>query len=42
MSEPACCAKWSIVVADLQGGYEIINPMMVTSPSVSETAAGPG
>ena len=32
----------SFVVAQLQGGYEIIDPMMVTSLSVSETAAEPG
>ncbi len=29
----------SIVVADLQGGYEIIDPVMVTSLSVSESTA---
>jgi hypothetical protein len=32
----------SIVVADLRGGYEIIDPMMVRSLSVSETAAEAG
>ena len=32
----------SIVVADLQGGYEIIDPMLVTSLSVSEPAAESG
>ncbi len=30
----------SIVVADLEGGYEIIDPLMVTSMSVSEEKAG--
>jgi hypothetical protein len=29
----------SIVVADLKGGYEIIDPMMVTSLSLSEEPA---
>lgn len=33
----------SIVVADLNGGYEIIDPMLVTSLSVlEETAKPPG
>ena len=32
----------SIVVAELHGGYEIIDPMMVTSLSVAETAAESG
>ena len=31
-----------IVVADLQGGYEIIDPMMVTSLSMSEATAESG
>jgi hypothetical protein len=30
----------SFVVAELEGGYEIIDPMMVTSLSVSEAPAG--
>ncbi len=29
----------SIVVADLNGGYEIIDPVMVTSLSISESKA---
>jgi len=32
----------SFVVAELEGGYEIIDPMMVTSLSVSEATAEPG
>jgi hypothetical protein len=32
----------SIVVADLNGGYEIIDPMMVTSLSVTEEKAQAG
>ena len=31
----------SFVVAQLHGGYEIIDPMMVTSLSVSEATAEP-
>jgi hypothetical protein len=30
----------SIVVAELNGGYEIIDPMMVTSLSVAEPSVG--
>jgi hypothetical protein len=32
----------SFVVAQIQGGYEIIDPMMVTSLSVSEAATESG
>ena len=32
-------SEWRIVVAELHGGYEIIDPMMVTSLSVAESAA---
>ncbi len=32
----------SIVVAGLRGGYEVIDPVMVTSLSVAETSAEPG
>ncbi|MGO9113116.1 MAG: hypothetical protein ACLP9L_28110 [Thermoguttaceae bacterium] len=32
----------SVVVAGIQGGYEIIDPMMVTSLSVSEATAESG
>ncbi len=32
----------NIVVADIQGGYEIIDPLMVTSLSMSEATAEPG
>ena len=35
-------ASGAFVVADLQGGYEIIDPMMVTSLSMSEATAESG